>query len=412
MGEGQGYTEHDIREMARAFTGWTMRPFLTVKDQAKFVDDPGLHDDGEKTIFHETGKFNGYDAINLVLKQPQPPRFLSRKLYRYFVREDIAPEVHNRLAKSLVDAKYELKPLLKTLFLSRDFYSQPSVGTQIKGPVQFLVSTYRKLGLRTIPGIPDFTETCNNLGQLLFFPPNVAGWPAGRAYINPATLLVRGNCAEMLLFPDPASYGAPDKVIENEGYRRIPLKYSEYKIQPHVWDAEQQRMVPVSLAAYDRYLAGIDSKPSKLMAGAKAEAGKGAKDTAAMTGPAMKAVPDGSKSKMSQYASAERYNLAVGLYRGFVTGYDRVKPIPRTVAEVDVVAMARGAKVTTASEAVDAFCRRLLSVELHPERRAAIVEFLKSEIGSDQIDYERKDLAPALRRVVHLILSAPEYQLN
>jgi hypothetical protein len=197
-------------------------------------------------------------------------------------------------------------------------------------------------------------------------------------------------------------------VIENEGYRRIPLKYAEYKIQPHIWDAQKQQMVRVSLAAYDRYLAGIDSGTSKVMDGAKTEAKK---ESTAMASPAMMA-PGGSKSKMSQVATNERYNLAVGLYNGFVMGFDRVKPIPRTAATVDVVAMVRHAKATTAAEAVDSLCRRLLSVELHPERRTAIVQFLTTEIGSDQINYENKDLAAALRRVVHLILSAPEYQLS
>jgi Protein of unknown function (DUF1800) len=407
MGEGQGYTEHDIREMARAFTGWTMRPVQKVTDDARFVDDPGLHDGGAKTILHETGNFNGYDAINIILKQPQPSRFLSRKLYRYFVREEIAPEVNAKLAKVLVDANYELKPLLKTLFLSRDFYARESVGTQIKSPVQFVVSTCRKLGLQSIPGIPDFTETTTNLGQSLFFPPNVAGWPSGRSWINPATLLVRGNGAQMLLFPDPATYGAPDKVV-NEGYRIIPLKYAQYKIQAYIWDAEQQRMAPVSLAQYDRYLAGIDAGSMKAMNGTKADAKK---SDAAMSG-SMSGPPSAEKSQMSKLASTERYNLAVGLYAGFVEGYNRVKAIPRTTADVDLVAMARVDKATTASEAVDCFCRRLLSVDLSPERHRAIVAFLQDELGSDKIDYTAKGLALTLRRTVHLILSAPEFQLS
>ena len=155
-----------------------------------------------------------------------------------------------------MDSKYDLKPLLKTIFLSRDFYSEPSCGTRVKGPVDFLVSTYRKLGLRSMPGIPDFTETSRNLGQELFFPPNVAGWSGGRSWINPATLLARGNFVQMLLFPDPASYIAPDKVV-NEGYRAIPLKYRQYQITPHIWDAKTQHMEPVSLAEYDRFLAGL-----------------------------------------------------------------------------------------------------------------------------------------------------------
>ncbi|MBV9122542.1 MAG: DUF1800 domain-containing protein, partial [Planctomycetes bacterium] len=148
MGEGQGYTEKDIRELARAFTGWTMRPIKTVHDKAQFVDDPKRHDQGVKTFLGAKGNFTGYDGIDIILKQPAPPRFLTRKLYRYFVREELSPELNDRLAGILRESKYDLKPLLKTIFLSRDFYSEPSWGTQIKSPVDYVVSTYRKLGLR------------------------------------------------------------------------------------------------------------------------------------------------------------------------------------------------------------------------------------------------------------------------
>jgi hypothetical protein len=118
------------------------------------------------------------------------------------------------------------------------------------------------------------------------------------------------------------------------------------------------------------------------------------------------------KSKMSQIANTERYNLAVGVYTGFVEGYNRVRPIPRTTAEVDFVALAQAAKVSTVDEAVDHFNLRFLRVGLHPERRSAIVAFLRQELGSDNLDYSNKALPAALRRMVHLILSAPEYQLG
>ena len=118
------------------------------------------------------------------------------------------------------------------------------------------------------------------------------------------------------------------------------------------------------------------------------------------------------KSKMAEIANTERYNLAVGLYAGFVEGYNRVKPIPRTTAEVDFVAMAKAANAASADEAVDYFCRRFLSVDLQPDRRAAIVDFLRHELSSDRLDYNDKNLDAALRRTVHLILSAPEYQLG
>ncbi len=404
LGEGQGYTEADIRELARSFTGWTLRPIRTTKDEAKFVADTALHDNGEKTFLGETGRFDGHDAIKIILKQPAASRFITRKLYQYFVRDEITPEVNDRLARLLVESNYQLKPLLRTIFLSRDFYSAPSVGTQIKPPVHFLVSTCRKLGLRDLPGIPDFTETAGALGQVPFYPPNVAGWPGGRAWINPATLLTRGNFVQALLFADPRTYGAPDKIIA-EGYRNIPQMFPQYNIQPCLWNTKLQRMEPVSLSEYDRFLAGIGMGAMKAMG--NYDEPQRRETSMTVTTPMM-----GTKSKMAEMADSEWFNLAVGVYSGFVEGYNRVKPIPRTLAEIDFVAMARTAGLKSADDATDYFCRRFLSVELQAERRAAITTFLKAELKSDRLDYHDPRLSLTLRRVVHLILSAPEYQVG
>jgi hypothetical protein len=412
MGEGHGYTERDIRELARALTGWTLPKIESVTDAAKFVDNPKLHDDGVKTFLGETGNWNGYDALKIILKQPATPQFLTRKLYQYFVRDDLDPAVNTQLAARLRDSNYELKPLLKTMFLSKDFYSPASTGTQIKEPVHFLVSTWRKLGLKRLPGIPDFIETSATLGEQLFFPPNVAGWPGGKSWINPATLLLRGNYVQMMLFPNPETYIAPDKVV-NEGYRKIPLNFQEYKIVPHVWNPKAVRMEPVSLARYDQILAGINlgsmgaqmsGKPAPQAYPGKSEPSGPAKMTAA---PARE-----SRSKMSQVANAERFNLAVGVYHGFVEAYNRVKPIPRDTAQVSFTEMVAESRAATVAEAVDSFCRRFLSVELEPSRRAAIVAFLKEELGSDRLDFKHERLEAALRKSAHLILSAPEYQLD
>ncbi|HEV3300482.1 MAG TPA: DUF1800 domain-containing protein [Planctomycetaceae bacterium] len=425
MGEGRGYTEKDIRELARALTGWTLPKIESLSDPGKFVDSPKLHDDGVKTFLGETGNWNGYDAIKIILKQPATPRFLTKKLYRYFVREDLDASVNERLAKRLRDANYELKPLLKTIFLSKDFYCAASVGTQIKEPVDFLVSTWRKLGLKRVPGIPDFIETSTTLGQQLFFPPNVAGWPGGKSWINPATLLLRGNYVQMMLFPDPENYVAPDKVV-NEGYRKIPLKYREYNIVPHVWDAKTGRMEPVSLARYDQILAGINQGSMGAKVSGKPEASKSKSASAAdgkmmadksseprsTEAPPAQAGPTQVRSKMSEIASTERFNLAVGLYHGFIEAYDRVKPIPRDAAQVSFTEIVAQSRATNVSDTVDCFCRRFLSVELEPSRRAAIVSFLKEELGTDRLDFKNERMEEALRKSAHLILSAPEYQLD
>ena len=104
-----------------------------------------------------------------------------------------------------------MKPLLKRIFLSKDFYSPPAFATQIKSPVHLVVSTYRKMGLGEVPTIPDFGRMTGSLGQSLFDPPNVAGWAGGRTWITPSTLLNRGNLFRGVLFPDVKGFRAPDR---------------------------------------------------------------------------------------------------------------------------------------------------------------------------------------------------------
>src|SRR5207253_7028992 len=147
MGVGN-YTEKDIREAARAFTGWNYvdTNFVVNKDQ---------HDDGEKTFLGKTGRFDGVDVIDIIMQQPATADFIAGKIYRFLVREDLSPELQKQLGSLLREAHYEIAPLLERIFLSRDFYSPASVGTQIKSPVQLAISTYRKLGMRSVAGVPD-----------------------------------------------------------------------------------------------------------------------------------------------------------------------------------------------------------------------------------------------------------------
>src|SRR6202044_3730924 len=111
---------------------------------------------GEKTFLGKTGRFDGVNVIDIILQQPATADFIAGKIYRYFVREDLSPELQKQLGSVLRAHDYQIAPLLETIFLSRDFYSPASVGTQIKSPVELAVSTYRKLGLANVPGVPDF----------------------------------------------------------------------------------------------------------------------------------------------------------------------------------------------------------------------------------------------------------------
>ena len=433
MGEGHGYTESDIRELARAFTGWTAKPIRTIRDDGGFIDDPKKHDAGDKTILGQTAAFDGYEAIDLILAQPATPKYVTAKLYRFHVREDMDVDVNMRLAELLVENDWELKPVLRTLFLSRDFYSDASMGTRIKPPVEFLVSTYRKLGVDHIPGAPDFTETSRNLGQALFFPPNVAGWPEGKSWINPATLLARGNFVHGLLFPDARARFPVDKTIP-PGFREIPMAFGAYGVEPHIWDPQAGRMRPVSMLEYKEYLATIDGHGGSgpqvddggELRGEGQDAGKGPDgdggaygkmggDTMMMSGGGREK-PAMGDSQLSKIANSEDFNLAVGVYRGFVEALNRLTPLERDEAVIDCIAMLRSdpaiGESASVEDAVDALCRRFLSIELHPERRAAIVDYLREAIGEDDIAWESPKLDEALRRTVHLILSAPEYQVG
>ncbi len=435
MGEGHGYTERDIRELARAFTGWTSKPIRTIRDDGRFVEDPKKHDAAEKTILSTTDTFNGYQAIDLILAQPATPRHLTAKLYRHLVREDVPPAVNERLAEILVQSGWEVKPVLRAMLLSRDFYCEASLGTRIKPPVEFLVSTYRKLGLGHVPGVPDFTQASRNFGQVLFFPPNVAGWPEGRSWINPATLLARGNFVHQLLFPDGAARFAVDKTIP-PGFREIPFAFAQYGVQPHIWDAQAGQMRPVSMGAYRQYLARIDNRGGSgpqgddggELRGEGADAGEGQVGYGSenimsgggrMTGKTMAGGGGGAgmgKSKLSEIANSEDFNLAIGVYRGFVEALNRIEPVERDDAVVDCVALIRDnfseGEPLTVERAVDSLCRRFLSVQLQAERREAIVAYLRDSLGHDEVRWDDPKLPDALRRTVHLVLSPPEYQLN
>ena len=126
----------------------------------------------------------------------------ARKLYRFFGREDLPKDLEAKLADDLRAHNYEIAPFLEDIFLSKDFYSPAVYATQIKSPVQLVVSTYRKLGLQSAPTFPDFEEMVTSLGQSIFYPPNVKGWDGGPSWINPATIFDRENVARYILFPE------------------------------------------------------------------------------------------------------------------------------------------------------------------------------------------------------------------
>ena len=192
LGEGH-YTETDILEAARAFTGWTLNRMTQ-----EFFDAPRQHDNGPKTFLGRTGNLDGMDVLRQIVAQPQAAIFISEKLWRFFASDNPPPKTIEALAAVFRDSDNHFKPLLATLFRCEEFYAADVVGNQVKSPVQWLVGSVRALE-RELPPPQVSSFLLAGLGQDLFAPPNVKGWDGGLAWITTNNLLNRYNEAAVLI---------------------------------------------------------------------------------------------------------------------------------------------------------------------------------------------------------------------
>jgi len=355
MGVGR-YTESDIREAARAFTGWNFSGL-------EFVRRVDLHDDGEKEFLGQRGHFDGTDIIDIILQQDASANYLAGKLYRYFVRRDLDPSLQQQLGKHFKALNYNIADYLALLFQSKDFYAQASISSHIKSPIELLISTYKKAELTRVPGVPDFNTTSQALGQRLMHPPTVAGWSQGRSWITPSLLFERGNVAMAMLFPDIA-FIAPD---------RYPRYGSSI------------------VAVHKRLQQGLDITRATMAQN---------QDASSMAASNLLADRD------------EAFNTRLGSYRGWQKAIERVKPLSRHMAQINLTQWVIDAKATSALQVVDLLAARFISVQLAPERRQYLATFLESELGSTDIVAATSYMEQPLRMLLHIILSQPEYQLG
>jgi uncharacterized protein (DUF1800 family) len=183
LGRGN-YTEDDIKEAARAFTGWGYTPI----GEFKFKENQ--HDDGSKTILNKTGNFNGEDVLDILLEQKQTAKYITQKVYKYFVNDDIDSTKIDWLSKRFYSNNYDIAALMKDIFTSTWFYDEKNIGAKIKSPVELLVGIRKQLPIQLDkPEIQIIFQRA--LGQLLFYPPNVAGWPGGKNWIDSSSLMLR-----------------------------------------------------------------------------------------------------------------------------------------------------------------------------------------------------------------------------
>jgi uncharacterized protein (DUF1800 family) len=186
------YSESDVREAARAWTGIRIR-----RDTGEPYLSPRLHDDGSKTFLNRTGNFDGDDIVDIIFRQPAAARFFAAKLLNFFVYNDPEPELIEATAALLRANSFVLAPVMSTLLRSNVFYSARAYRALVKSPVEFVVGTYRLFGVGQ--STPETLGALRRMGQVLFYPPNVKGWPGGSTWLNSSTVLARENFANSVM---------------------------------------------------------------------------------------------------------------------------------------------------------------------------------------------------------------------
>lgn len=189
LGEAGGYTEADVKQAARALTGWRLQD-----DAAVFR--PQQHDAGKKTVLGQTGTFDDAALIALLARHPGTARYICDKLVRFFVRPDSSPDLVRRAAEAFTRSNGNISEVMRVILRAPELFDDAAYRSIVKSPAEFAIGTARALEVST-DGTAEF-DAARRIGQALFDPPNPAGWPAGPAWVNATTILARSNYASDL----------------------------------------------------------------------------------------------------------------------------------------------------------------------------------------------------------------------
>lgn len=206
LGEGR-YTEQDVKEAARAFTGWSID-----RDTGKFMFRPVLHDAGMKTVLGVTGRLDGAALLDILLARPETAEFIVTKLWREFISADPDRREVSRIAQAFRTSHYDIRTALRELLTADAFYESQHRANLVKSPVELVVGTLRQFHMAVADPLP-FAMTVGRLGQDLFMPPNVKGWPGGETWINATTLLSRKQFLEMVFRGSESMQPAPQRTM-------------------------------------------------------------------------------------------------------------------------------------------------------------------------------------------------------
>lgn len=220
LGEGR-YSEQDVKEAARAFTGWSID-----RDSGEFLFRPMLHDGGEKTVLGVSGAHDGAAVLAILLARPETAEFIVSKLWREFVSTEPDRAEVRRIAGLFRSSGYDIKTALRELLVSDAFYAPRNRGNLVKSPVDLVVGTLRQFRMAVADPLP-YVLTAGRLGQDLFAPPNVKGWPGGDAWINATTLLSRRQFLENVFRGSELGLQPAMQMVAITGNRPNDLQFDE-----------------------------------------------------------------------------------------------------------------------------------------------------------------------------------------
>ncbi|MEL6676756.1 MAG: DUF1800 family protein, partial [Bacteroidota bacterium] len=238
LGRGH-YSEQDIKEAARAFTGWGFNR------RDGFVFRQRIHDTGMKEFLGQKGRFGGEDIIRIILEKRQTAYFITEKLYRFLVNEQVDSQQVQTWGNHFYDSGYEIADLLERMLTSDHFYQQVHIGSRIKSPVEFLVSMMRQLNVAfEEEDAPIIVQRL--LGQVLFQPPNVAGWPSGRAWIDSSSLMARLQIPKGLIWGNEFGLASKASFAGNEDAVQLSRRQSR-KLAAHLdWKPLEKELLASS----------------------------------------------------------------------------------------------------------------------------------------------------------------------
>ena len=190
LGRGN-YTENDIKDAARAFTGWSAGL------KGEFFFRQRQHDYGTKTVLGKKGNYDGDEVLDILLSQKQTARFITQKVYKFFVNDNVDDERVNWLADRFYNSTYDIGKLMEDIFTSDWFYEEKNMGCKIKSPIELIAGIQRMLPME-LENPESMTFLQRALGQMLFYPPNVSGWPGGKTWIDSSSLMLRMRIPQLI----------------------------------------------------------------------------------------------------------------------------------------------------------------------------------------------------------------------